>query len=227
MQDPTSHIARALTRNYNKRQLQISLLLLAVSTLTLLRTSNGSFSFRSSSLSRPLALPPTLVGPRPVTAPDGLPLYDSCSTEEFLDAVKRATVREDGKIKSIDYAKEIVDIELPPVEYSFDFPADSKCKAPKIYSQEEACELLGAYGGCVFPFLKSFSPSLTLLSSLVVSTSSATPSLVISSRLFTSSFAAVSTAVWSTIFDDRLSRRVHVRSLPVQPPRSFPASFLD
>lgn len=156
IQDATPRANPAFTRNF-KRQLQISLLLLAVSTLTLLRTSASLFHSPSSSLSRPFALPPTRVGPRPVTAPDGLPLYDSCSTEEFLDAVKRATVREDGKIKNIDFTTEVTNIELPPVEYSFDFPADSKCKPPRVYNQEEACELLGAYGGWVlcFPRLES------------------------------------------------------------------------
>ncbi|GAA5917805.1 hypothetical protein JCM6882_004552 [Rhodosporidiobolus microsporus] len=100
----------------------------------------------------PISLPPTLVGPRPsLTSPDGTyspSLYgDSCTAEEFLVAVKGATLRPDGASRDFSF-EPVTEVQNPQnFTYSFDFPEGSKCAPPRAYSQDEACELLGSFGG--------------------------------------------------------------------------------
>ncbi|GAA5999599.1 uncharacterized protein JCM10292_004261 [Rhodotorula paludigena] len=115
------------------------------------RLSRSMSPFASASLSTPHAYHPTLVGPRPRFNPSGRPTYEACSTEELLAAIKGAKVRPDGASTQVDFS-EVTETEVQPIEWSFDFPAAGEgagkaCPLPKVYSPEEACELLGAFGG--------------------------------------------------------------------------------
>ncbi|GAA5982886.1 hypothetical protein JCM11641_002617 [Rhodosporidiobolus odoratus] len=145
--DTTPHLLRAFSRSNSRRQLQYFLVLLCISLFTLFR-SVLPFSPQQSSQysSRPLVLPPTLVGPRPLTASHGRALYDSCTAEEFLEAIKGSKVREDGASRTIDMSP-VQSLEVPRLNFSMDFPDTSRCAPPRVYNQAEACELLGSFGG--------------------------------------------------------------------------------
>ncbi|GAA5879961.1 hypothetical protein JCM8547_008601 [Rhodosporidiobolus lusitaniae] len=155
--DSTSaqHYLRRLAKAQNRRQLQYFLVLLGVSLLTFFRS--GSFSLlpgsssSSSSLTTPTVLPPYLVGPRPLTAPSGQPLYTSCSSAAFLRALSGAKIREDGRSRTIDQSV-VTNVDVPPLEFSFDFPWKEEeggegCELPRVWTKEEACELMSAFGG--------------------------------------------------------------------------------
>ncbi|GAA5993638.1 hypothetical protein JCM10908_000655 [Rhodotorula pacifica] len=117
-------------------------------------------------LSVPFDLPPVLVGSRPRFAPEGRSVYQSCGYDALLKSIKGATVRPDGlsahpNYTNVDYT------HLDPFEWSFDLPSVGKadgggaadygsdytidiehaCEPMHIYTQAEACELLGAFGG--------------------------------------------------------------------------------
>ncbi|GAA5830026.1 hypothetical protein JCM11251_006848 [Rhodosporidiobolus azoricus] len=152
-----SHLPFAHSPHQRRRLLPYVVLLLSL-TLSILAyrhvpTEYIPTSLRlSSSLPSPLRLPPTLVGPRPsLTTGKGTyrsSLYGpSCTAEEFLSAVKNSVLRPDGK--SRDFSHDPVTEVTNPTDFgfSFDFPAEGKCAPPKVYSQDEACELLSAFGG--------------------------------------------------------------------------------
>ncbi|GAA5919419.1 hypothetical protein JCM6882_006017 [Rhodosporidiobolus microsporus] len=177
--------AQLLTRTLrlmDRRQMRYTLVLLGVFLVVFLRTFSSSSSSPSSfasawssfpSLSSsshsaapaPHLLPPTLVGPRPSTAPSGLPLFSTpCTADELLLAVQRAVVRPDGASRTPNATKQ-ESVELKPLRWSFDLGEvpdgqgegkTKSCGVPHVYSQEEACELLGAFGG-IFNTGDSFS----------------------------------------------------------------------
>ncbi|GAA5941972.1 hypothetical protein JCM3775_004303 [Rhodotorula graminis] len=155
---------RAWAVAVQRRQLRYFLVLLAVSLATLFSISTAPYSLsRSTSTSRgssrgaPKAYHPTLVGPRRRAA-DGLSTSTSCSTDDLLEAIKGAKVRPDGASTHPDFS-EPKDVELVPIEWSFDLggerghvddagaPGASSCEVLKVYSPDEACELLSAFGG--------------------------------------------------------------------------------
>ncbi|GAA6057221.1 hypothetical protein JCM3770_003268 [Rhodotorula araucariae] len=153
-----------------RRQLRYFLILLVISLATLLRV----FSSSSTAFSHPVVpfMPsydpafgtphtyhPTLVGPRPRFAANGSSTSTSCSTDELLAAIKGVKVRPDGACTHLNFSKVTV-VELSPIEWSFDLPKATvpdggegveqerrACEVPRVYSADEACELLGAFGG--------------------------------------------------------------------------------
>ncbi|GAA5917148.1 hypothetical protein JCM6882_003270 [Rhodosporidiobolus microsporus] len=161
-----AQILHKTLRSVDRRQLRYSAVLLVVFLLIFLRpfssasTSSlpSTFSssyWRASANHSPLTLHPTLVGPRPSTAPDGKPLYTQCTADELLLAVKNTVVREDGASRFPNATKQ-ESVEIKPLVWSFDL-ADvpnqrggmNSCGVPHVYSAEEACELLAAFGGVV------------------------------------------------------------------------------
>ncbi|BGP41395.1 hypothetical protein JCM10449v2_005373 [Rhodotorula kratochvilovae] len=154
-----------------RRQLRYFLILLALSLATLLRvctSSSSSTSFSRAFSSAPSSSPargtphtyhPTLVGPRARFAANGSTTSTSCSTDELLTAIKGAKVRPDGASTHPDFGQP-TSVELEPIEWSFDLPRGAvedsgegmavegrSCEVPKVYSADEACELLSAFGG--------------------------------------------------------------------------------
>lgn len=127
--------------------------------------SSFSFSIAPSAASSSRAVPnvyhPTLVGPRSRFAADGSSTTAQCSTDELLEAIKGAKVRPDGASTHPNFGQPKT-VELEPIEWSFDLPRGgaregegagvgrpaTSCEMPKVYSAEEACELLSAFGGC-------------------------------------------------------------------------------
>ncbi|GAA6015776.1 hypothetical protein JCM10207_008791 [Rhodosporidiobolus poonsookiae] len=139
--------AASLTRNVQRRHFQYFLVLLAIAILTLLRVSFPSTA--STPLSTPRKLHPTLVGPRPSTARDGKALYTSCTADELLAAIKTAQIKPDGASLFPNFTKP-ESVAMAPIEWSFELGEleDGKqCELPKVYSPEETCELLSAFGG--------------------------------------------------------------------------------
>ncbi|GAA6034710.1 hypothetical protein JCM8097_001134 [Rhodosporidiobolus ruineniae] len=148
----------------HRRLTRYFLVLVVLSALILLRTFSYSSSLPSflpsvSSPPKPLRLHPTLVGPRPSTAPSGRSLYTACTADELLHALKGAVIRPDGASRVANTTKP-ESVELKPVRFSFDLPGvgenrlregeGKSCGIPHLYTQEEACELLGAFGGLFF-----------------------------------------------------------------------------
>ncbi|GAA6017777.1 hypothetical protein JCM10207_000497 [Rhodosporidiobolus poonsookiae] len=147
--DANFRLMQLWSRSHQRRQLQYFVILLAISLLTLLRVNGLTpTSLRLSRATKeflPTYLPTVLSTLRPDTAPSGS-LYQSCDAESFLDAVARSKLRPDGASRKIDSAP-VEHVEATPIEFSFDFPEDSACAQPRVYSREEACELLSSFGG--------------------------------------------------------------------------------
>ncbi|GAA5829994.1 hypothetical protein JCM11251_006837 [Rhodosporidiobolus azoricus] len=159
-----AQVLRSTLRSLDKRQLRYTLILLALFLIIFYRTFISSIPLSprisSPTLSQthnntlPRILSPTLVGPRPRTAPDGKPLYAECSADELLLAIKGAVVREDGPSRFPNATKQ-ESVAIKQLPWSFDLaevPDDSgqgtkSCGVPHVYTAEEACELLGAFGG--------------------------------------------------------------------------------
>ncbi|GAA5840203.1 hypothetical protein JCM11251_005945 [Rhodosporidiobolus azoricus] len=160
----------SFVRQLDRRQWRYILVLAAISLVIIFFSSSSSTSTITSALpslssyqpfthlaSSPLALHPTLVGPRPLTATNGKPLCTECSADELLLAVKEAKVRGDGASRFPNATKQ-ESVALEPLFWSFDMaevPDERRggiksCGTPHVYSAEEACELLGAYGGLLF-----------------------------------------------------------------------------
>ena len=136
---------RAWAVALQRRQLRYFLILLAISLATLFSLSTSSYPLshfsstaRGASRGAPAPYHPTLVGPRSRFAAHGL--STSTSHPDFSQPKE---------------------VELRPIEWSFDLGDErgwveeaagegaSSCETPKVYSADEACELLGAFGGCV------------------------------------------------------------------------------
>lgn len=158
---------RAWAVALQRRQLRYFLILLAISLATLFSLSTSSYPLshfsstaRGASRGAPAPYHPTLVGPRSCFAAHGLSTSTSCATDDLLEAIKGAKVRPDGASTHPDFSQP-KEVELRPIEWSFDLGDErgwveegagegaSSCETPKVYSADEACELLGAFGGCV------------------------------------------------------------------------------
>ncbi|GAA5907888.1 hypothetical protein JCM8208_001977 [Rhodotorula glutinis] len=156
---------RAWAVAVQRRQLRYFLVLLAVSLATLFSLSNSSYSpshsssaARGSSRGTPAAYHPTLVGPRTRFAAQGRPTSTSCSTDDFLQAIKGAQVQPNGTSTHPDFSQP-QEVELLPIDWSFDLGDERgrveagggegarSCDVSKVYSADEACELLSAFGG--------------------------------------------------------------------------------
>ncbi|BGP17653.1 hypothetical protein JCM10213_001306 [Rhodosporidiobolus nylandii] len=123
------------------------LAVLALTSLALLREFLPSLP--SSSHGTPRTLHPTLVAPRPFYAPDGRALYTSCTADELLASLKTAQIRPDGASRFPNFTTP-EDVTLRPLEWSFGFggiEGGKVCELPKVFSPQEACELLSAFGG--------------------------------------------------------------------------------
>ncbi|GAA6034739.1 hypothetical protein JCM8097_001146 [Rhodosporidiobolus ruineniae] len=171
-----------------RRQTHYFLALVVVLSLALLRTflssppSLSSVSFLSSSSSsalaapppKPLTLHPTLVGPRPLTAPNHTSLYTQCTADELLHSLKGAKIRPDGPSRFPNNTKP-TSVAVERIDWSFELPAEERnemgevvqkaCGKPHVYSAEEACELLSAYGGL---FLTGDSYARHILTALLI-----------------------------------------------------------
>ncbi|GAA5867937.1 hypothetical protein JCM8547_003419 [Rhodosporidiobolus lusitaniae] len=143
-----AHIVRSLTRSFERRQLRYFLVLLSLTLLLLARTFSSSSP--SSSHATPHTIHPTLVGPRPVSAPSGKALYSSCTADELLGSLAKAVVRPDGASRFPNFTKP-ESVALPEFEWSFDLAeveeSGKQCAPMKVYSTEEACELVSAFSG--------------------------------------------------------------------------------
>ncbi|GAA5939405.1 hypothetical protein JCM10213_008651 [Rhodosporidiobolus nylandii] len=85
---------------------------------------------------------PTRVGPRR--------FYDlsdrrGCNSSELIEAVVRSRIREDGASRH-EYQQPDGDNELDMSGFRFSFDVEG-CPAPHLFSAEEACDLLSAFGG--------------------------------------------------------------------------------
>ncbi|GAA5881802.1 hypothetical protein JCM3774_001285 [Rhodotorula dairenensis] len=168
---------RALLRAQQRKQLTqfLVLLLLAVAGITftlhptdarIVRVAVYNNTTVDGSRAIPLELPQMLVGQRPRFAADGKPVYRSCGYDDLLKSIKGATIRPDGLSRRPSYSH-VNYVHLDPFEWSFDLPGIGKadgggaeafgsdytvdiqqaCAPMHVYTQAEACELLGAYGG--------------------------------------------------------------------------------
>lgn len=107
---------------------------------------------------RPITL--MQVGPRPRFAPNGRSPSQSCSYDGLLKAIKGARYRDDAPSARPVNMSRVDDVTLRPIEWSFDLPpigttdggggqlvdVNEACSL-HAYTQEEACELLSAFGG--------------------------------------------------------------------------------
>ncbi|GAA6005864.1 hypothetical protein JCM10207_007255 [Rhodosporidiobolus poonsookiae] len=146
----------------------LQLAILAVASLALYRTfspsppavlspshaARSSSAFSSSSPSRRppsplnnptgiLGLSPVVVGPRTLA-----PQYHGrgCNSSQLISAVGRARIRPDGASRNIDTALPGDEHSLAGFRFSYNL-GDEGCPEPHLYSKEEACDLLKAYGG--------------------------------------------------------------------------------
>ncbi|GAA5972117.1 hypothetical protein JCM11641_002504 [Rhodosporidiobolus odoratus] len=131
----------------HQRQSRYLLVGLVVALLTLYRVWFSSSS--SSALSTPRPLHPTLVGPRTNTASDGKALYTSCTADELLASLKTAQIREDGASRFPNFTQPH-EVALEPIQWSFELGEldnGKQCESMHVFSSEQACELLGSFGG--------------------------------------------------------------------------------
>ncbi|GAA5867346.1 hypothetical protein JCM8547_003315 [Rhodosporidiobolus lusitaniae] len=95
-----------------------------------------------------LGLSAVVVGPRSLKAQ-----YHrqpgACNSSELLRAVSRARIRPDGASRHVDYSVPPDAHSLSSFQFSYSLPAVG-CREPHLYTPEEACDLLGAYGGVMF-----------------------------------------------------------------------------
>ncbi|KAL8287455.1 hypothetical protein RQP46_003313 [Phenoliferia psychrophenolica] len=104
------------------------------------------------SLSRP-SRPPSPASPPPSLSTSGRtivgkrslgPHHTSCTSAEFLDAIAQTRVNPDGLAALAPANRSFA---LDEFEFSFDWPKESKCEPPHVYTSEEACDAMGAWGG--------------------------------------------------------------------------------
>ncbi|GAA6028646.1 hypothetical protein JCM8097_007327 [Rhodosporidiobolus ruineniae] len=147
-----TYATRQLAKRAQKRQLLGFAVLLSLALLVLARTFRPTSSSSSSSISpgTPHRIHPTLVGPRPRVAPGGTSRYTSCSATDFLASLKTAKIRPNGLSRTPNFEDKPTSVQLPPFEWSFELgelEGGKRCELPEAFSSEEACELLGSFGG--------------------------------------------------------------------------------
>ncbi|KAM0752156.1 hypothetical protein T439DRAFT_379262 [Meredithblackwellia eburnea MCA 4105] len=143
--------------------LLISLTILVVAStpatrITALRKAAG---FRQNSLQPNTTRPFSniRVGKRRISG-----LFKGCNSSELLDSLSRAKLRQDGKSRLPGKSSpKKTQLDLREFKFSFDLP---DCPAPHIFTPEEACDLLSAFGGVFFrgdSIARFFSSSLFFL----------------------------------------------------------------
>lgn len=84
----------------------------------------------------------TAVGPRSYQH-----LYQGCNLTELLLDLKESTIKDDAPSKAVNFSMEPYDPtnNAPPSFAGFSFDMNT-CPPPHVFSQEEACDLIGGFG---------------------------------------------------------------------------------